>query len=152
MRPLRDVVGEAMRRERLGLIRPPWADAPEEIREEWRIRADVVIRIMGEAGVTFGGRISEATTSDTIYRYATLDGKAERVIRRGEADAWEVVTVKPGQPERVEQSFTMARVHIESGMVLVDDPDARKLEGLGRRFAAALEIHRMHAAGGSNGR
>jgi hypothetical protein len=40
MRPLRDRLGEAMRRARVGLVRPLWADLPEDAKEDYRLAAD----------------------------------------------------------------------------------------------------------------
>ena len=47
----RDVLGEALRRWRYGLIRPLWADMPESRREIYRIDADKwIIARLAEAG------------------------------------------------------------------------------------------------------
>ena len=45
-REVRDLVGEALRRERFGLIRPLWADADDELRNRWRQRADDFLRVL----------------------------------------------------------------------------------------------------------
>lgn len=50
-RPLNDRVAEAMRRERLGLMRPLWADWSEEDKGDWLSRADHLIRIFKELGI-----------------------------------------------------------------------------------------------------
>lgn len=47
----RDVLGEALRREHFGLLRPLWADLPDEgIKENWCKRADFIIARLTEAG------------------------------------------------------------------------------------------------------
>lgn len=51
MRALNDRVAEAMRRERLGLIRPLWHDWSEDQKADWLSRADHLIRTMKELGV-----------------------------------------------------------------------------------------------------
>ncbi|TIX57370.1 MAG: hypothetical protein E5V25_27480, partial [Mesorhizobium sp.] len=51
MREIRDVLAECMRRERYGLIRPLWADADDDSREEVRRRADHLIRILADYGL-----------------------------------------------------------------------------------------------------
>lgn len=50
-RPLNDRVAEAMRRERLGLIRPLWADFPDDSKIDWLNRADHLIRVLRELDV-----------------------------------------------------------------------------------------------------
>jgi hypothetical protein len=50
-RPVRDRVGEALRRWTVGALRPLWADAAESKREEWRGFADQFIRIAANCGV-----------------------------------------------------------------------------------------------------
>lgn len=150
MRSLRDIVAEAMRRERLGLMRPLWADLDDVFKQQWLLRADVLIRIASEYGVSFGGAGLDCTPVPEIYRFPVFGGGAERVIRRN-GDLWEIVTVTQDKTEVVNQTFALADAWVEAGMVLADDPAAKALSGLGRRLAAALEIHRMHA-GGRDGR
>jgi hypothetical protein len=41
-----------MRRERLGLVRPLWADWPEADKADWLSRADHLIRLFKELGVS----------------------------------------------------------------------------------------------------
>ena len=50
-RALNDRVAEAMRRERLGLIRPLWADFPEDQKADWLSRADHLLRSLKDLGV-----------------------------------------------------------------------------------------------------
>jgi hypothetical protein len=42
-RPLRDQLGEGLRRQRHGLMRPLWADLDDKRRERWRKAADACI-------------------------------------------------------------------------------------------------------------
>lgn len=51
MRALNDRIAEAMRRERLGLIRPLWADWAEEDKADWLRRADHMLMLFKELGV-----------------------------------------------------------------------------------------------------
>lgn len=51
VRSLNDRIAEAMRRERLGLIRPLWADFPEGDKGDWLGRADHLLRLCNELGV-----------------------------------------------------------------------------------------------------
>jgi hypothetical protein len=50
-RSLNDRVAEAMRRERLGLIRPLWADFSDDSKADWLNRADHLIRLLRELDV-----------------------------------------------------------------------------------------------------
>jgi len=51
MRPLNDRVAEAMRRERLGLMRPLWEDFADDAKADWLRRADHLIRNFHELGI-----------------------------------------------------------------------------------------------------
>lgn len=51
IRPLNDRIAEAMRQERLGLMRPLWADFPEDQKGDWLSRADHLLRVCNELGV-----------------------------------------------------------------------------------------------------
>lgn len=48
---LRDRLGEIMRRDAYGLVRPLWADLPEPLRERWRERADRLIERCRARGI-----------------------------------------------------------------------------------------------------
>ncbi len=149
-RPLRDAIAEAMRRERLGLIRPLWTDADDVLKEPWRLRADVVIRILGEIGVIFASGASEPKTSPEVYRFPLVGGLAARVIRYDAATRrWKMISIV-GTTETEEIAFDLIDAHIAAGMVLTDDPKAKAIPGLGRMLAATVEIHRA-AAGGRDG-
>lgn len=51
MRSVEDRIAEAMRRERLGLIRPLWADWSEQQKIDWLSRAAHLRRILVELGL-----------------------------------------------------------------------------------------------------
>lgn len=51
IRTLHDRIAEAMRRERLGLMRPLWADANDETKAAWTARAVHLTRLLKELGV-----------------------------------------------------------------------------------------------------
>lgn len=149
MRAVRDILAEAMRRERYGLIRPLWPDADEDLREEVRRRADHLIRILADAGVHLvqAGELSPVTTptSPTIVANQVVNApdtmREIRVAERG----FSIVTVKAGEVA-VEQTFTLNEVMLNAGLVLADDPAAKTIKGLGRQLAAVTEIYRLNAA------
>lgn len=147
MRPFRDILAEAMRRERLGLMRPLWGDADEEFRETWRRRADFVIRVLHEIGdgKDAADAATGAVTSPEVYRHPLADGKSERLIRRDHNGKWAVIK-STGGTETTEVTFRIQDAWIAAGEVLTDDPNAKSIPGLGRMLAAAVEIHRVGAA------
>jgi hypothetical protein len=155
MRDVRDILAEAMRRERYGLIRPLWADADEDLREEVRRRADHLIRILSDAGVQLvqGGEPAPVTTptSSTIVANQVFNApdtmREVRIAERG----FSIVTVKAGETT-VEQAFTLNEVMLNAGLVLADDPAAKTIKGLGRQLAAVTEIYRFNAAGMGGGK
>jgi hypothetical protein len=51
-RPLRDYLGEAIRRMRYGLVRPLWADARDDVKDNWRQDADAMIRVLRDEGLS----------------------------------------------------------------------------------------------------
>lgn len=52
LRPFRDYLGEALRRERHGLMRPLWNDLEDRYREPWCRKADFIIARLDEADVS----------------------------------------------------------------------------------------------------
>jgi len=152
-RPIRDILAECMRRERLGLIRPLWHDAlrfAEDECERVRQRADHLTRLLASYGVRLVQDEGETPAppslpeSPIIYRYWLVGNKAERLIRKGADMQWEIVTVAGGV-ETIEMSFTIEEALLNGGLVLTDDPRAKKLQGLGRQLAALAEIYRLCA-------
>lgn len=165
-REIRDILAECMRRERLGLIRPLWFDwcsfDNEGGPEQWRLRADHLIRILKELGVVVARKgdvePSPPPTNRVIYRFKLHGREAERMIRKGSGDDWQIVTVEggvesakgdsesvKGRVESVEQTFTLQQALINGGLVLMDHPDAKTVPGLGRQLAALNEIYRVGA-------
>lgn len=154
-RQVRDILAECMRRERYGLIRPLWADADDDMREEVRRRADHLIRILSDYGVQLvqSGAPAPAVlpTSPTIVAdQVYAQGGTFREVR-AEARGFSIVLVKDGEPT-VEQIFTLNEVMLNAGLVLADDPAAKSVKGLGRQLAAACEVYRLNAAGMGGGK
>ncbi|TJV51132.1 MAG: hypothetical protein E5Y01_16215 [Mesorhizobium sp.] len=154
-REIRDILAECMRRERYGLIRPLWADADDDSREEVRRRADHLMRLLSDYGVDLVRRVdvdpSPAPTSRTILAnqvYGQPDTMRE--VRAAEG-GFAIVAVKAGVPA-TEQSFTLNEVMLNADLVLSDDPAAKTIKGLGRQLAAATEIYRLNAAGLGGGK
>jgi hypothetical protein len=151
-RAIRDILAECLRRERLGLIRPLWADwsrVDDASCEQVRLRADHLIRLLADLGVelvqTGEPKAVERPDSAIVMR-CPLAGNAatERMIRCA-SDRWEIATITAGV-ETVEQSFTLTEAMLNAGLVLSDDPEARTIPALGRRLAAVTEIYRLNAA------
>lgn len=154
-RAIRDILAECMRRERYGLIRPLWADTDDETREEVRRRADHLLRILADYGVTLVPSDEPAPiatpTSPTIVAnqvYSQADTMREVRVDTGK---FSIVTIKVGEAT-VEQTFTLNEVMLNAGIVLADDPAAKTIKGLGRQLAAATEIYRLNAAGMGGGK
>jgi len=149
-RDIRDVLAEMMRRERVGLMRPfwqEWAGIDPEACEVVRRRADVLIRMLASEGVALV-RIDDPSpaatpTSPDIWRFPVANA-GERIVRDA-GDAWQIVLASGGH-ETVQMSFTLAEAYVLSGRVLVGDRDVLKEQGATTKLAAALEIHRVHAA------
>lgn len=152
-RPIRDILAEMMRRERLGLIRPLWQEwthfADDEC-EHVRRRADHLIRLLEGEGVRLvragDGEHVPAPTSPIIYQYGMVGRQVTRIIRKGREDLWDVVAVEDASgKETVEQSFTVEQALLNGGLVLTGHPDARTIPGLGTQLAALNEIYRVNA-------
>jgi hypothetical protein len=150
-RPIRDILAEAMRRERLGLIRPLWADwkAFGDTECEYvRKRADHLMRILAEFGVQLvqtGEPRLIGAPSPEIYRYWIEGNKAQRVIRQLPDGQWDML-IDEGGSETLEYRFTIAELFIAGGLVLTGaDAQAKAVPGLGRKLAALSEICRVTA-------
>lgn len=155
VRPFRDILAECMRRERYGLIRPLWADADDDSREEVRRRADHLIRILADYGVqmvrTGEPAPAETPTGPTIIAnqvYAQPETVREV---RAEAGKFSIVAIKNGESV-VEQTFTLNDVMLNAGLVLAGDPAAKAIKDLGKQLAGATEIYRLNAAGMGGGK
>lgn len=154
-RETRDIVAECMRRERYGLIRPLWADADDDAREEVRRRADHLIRILADYGVRFD-QVGEPTplatpTSPIIVANQVVNAPDTMREVRVEERGFSIVAIKGGDTT-VEQTFTLNEVMLNAGLVLAGDPAAKAIKDLGRQLAAATEIYRLNAAGMGGGK
>lgn len=142
-RPLRDIEAEALRRERLGLMRPLWADMDEETREGWRLRADHFARIRDE--ITKDTQPAP-TLQPTIAVFQTMPNPGQERAVRCDGHKWSVVIVdRRTKAATVEQSFTLDEADIAAGQILSGDPEIGKRPGLGRFLAAALIVFRLEA-------
>ncbi len=153
-RPIRDILAEAIRIERMGPFnQPSWADwkaSDDAACENVRRRADHLIRLLAEHGVSLmrSGDPDKkpAVTSPTVLTCNVAGNQAtERSIRKGPGDDWHIVAITAGV-ETIEQAFTLQEVMLNAGLVLTDDPAAKTIPGLGRRLAAVTEIYRLCAA------
>lgn len=144
-RAIRDILAECLRVERLGPTL--WSALHEEAREPVRMRADHIIRMLAAHGLSIvrtGEPVPvEPLTSPVVWQSDLHGRNAQRVIRRTSV-GWELVTIADGA-ETVDLTFTMQEADIVGGSVLKDEPDVRKIVGLGRKLAAALEIRRVNA-------
>jgi hypothetical protein len=122
VRDLRDILAECMRRERLGLMRPLWADwcaadnlgGPEQV----RIRADHLIRLLAVHGVSLVRSSEPATiaqTSPTVWRWGLAGTDAERLIRASADDPneWQIVRAE-GDQETIQMRFRLAEAYVLS--------------------------------------
>ncbi|CAM5657029.1 hypothetical protein MAUB1S_11430 [Mycolicibacterium aubagnense] len=152
-RDIRDVLGECIRREALGLIRPLWHDYTsfnDEACEAYRRRGDMLLRLLRGYGLSIV-RVGEEpgstpATADVVYSHPLHDGSATRSIRYA-GKRWEIVSTTKESSETVEQSFSLHQANINAGLVLLEAPEARTIQGLGRQLAALVEIYRVHAQG-----
>ncbi|MBE1208138.1 hypothetical protein [Aminobacter carboxidus] len=152
MREVRDILAEAMRRERLGLIRPLWEDW---IRfdndggcEQVRLRADHLIRLLSELGITLvqTGEPQSTTRPDNpvFWRWKINGQNAERIARAG-ANGIEVAKLDAGT-ETVQLTFGLAEAHDLANRGLSGDRDLIKETGVITKLSAALEAYRVGAA------
>lgn len=151
-RPIRDVLAEMMRRERVGLMRPFWADwcrFDESGPEQWRLRADHLIRLLATEGCTIGktgdGALpSPAPTSPVFWRYHMDGNKSERVLRMA-GDKIEVIRVVDGA-ETVQMTFGVGEAHNAAGALLLGDVETAKRQGILTMLSAVLEAYRLNVA------
>lgn len=152
-RPIRDVLAEMMRRERLGLIRPLWADWCDGDNdggpEQWRLRADHLIRLLASEGCTIARTGAAALplpepTSPVFWRYHMDGNKSERVLRIA-GDKIEVVRVVDGA-EMIQMTFGVGEAHNAAGALLLGDRDTAQRQGILTMLSAALEAYRLDVA------
>lgn len=149
-RDLRDILGEMMRRERLGTVaRPAWADWYDDAREYYRRNADNLIRLLATEGVTLA-RIGEealklpAPTSPVFWRDQPSTAAPARLLRFTD-DKLEVVREESGS-EKVLLAFTIWEAHRLASRVLIGDRSAAEQPGALTTLAASLEAYRLDAA------
>src|SRR5690606_26079410 len=115
---IRDVLAEMLRRERLGLIRPLWADwcgfDNEGGPEQWRLRADHLIRLLADEGCTISRRGAAnppmpAPTSPVFWRSPMEGSNAERMLRTA-GSRIEVARLLDGK-ETVQIAFALNDAH-----------------------------------------
>jgi len=142
-----------MRRERLGLTRPLWSDwcrfDNEGGPEQWRLRADHLIRLLATEGMTVS-RAGEASvpipapTSPVFWRYHMDGNKSERMLRMA-GDKIEVIRVVDGV-ETVQMTFAIGEAHDAAGALLLGDKETAKRQGIFTMLSAALEAYRLDVA------
>lgn len=152
-RPTRDILAEMMRRERLGLVRPLWADWSSVDNdggpEQWRLRADHLMRLLASAGIALT-RAGEAEptlpppTAPVYWRFPMDGGKAERLLRTA-GGSIEVLRRADGS-EAVQLTFTLHDVHNAANALLQGDLETAKRPGILTMLSAALEAYRVDAA------
>lgn len=149
MREIRDILGECIRLERLGIINPMWSDWFEEAREPVRMRADHILRLLADRGVELvqTGEPRQTTRPDSpvFWRWKIVDRNAERLVRISPAGI-EVVKVEAGQ-EALQIAFQMTEAHDLAGRGLAGDRELTKEPGVITKLSAALEAYRVNAVG-----
>lgn len=154
-RQARDIVAECLRLERLGAIRPLWEHMGEEAREDYRLRADHLMRSLGRRGVEViltGERQPAPALADPILSRNELAGRPglNLVVRADGGDAFSVLIEADGQ-QTVEATFTLPEAVILIDRVLRRDSGVQKERGLLTKLAAFGEIHRLDLARWAHG-
>ena len=147
----RDLLAEAMRREALISTVAGWEDAGESGKEEWRRRADHVIRLLQDLAGTFriATQILEEQPMAGILTGFEIVGSAglERFVREDErGQKWSIVKRdRKTNEEMVEQTFTRFEIADVVTQVMSGDPRVQKRQAVGRLLAAAVNIYMLHA-------
>jgi len=145
-RPIRDILAECIRFERLGPISPLWGNWWEEGREPVRKRADQILRLLAERGVELvrTGEPAAATRHDSpeFWRCKIMGRNAERILRATAAGI-EVVMAEDGK-ETVQLAFAIGEAHALSGRGLIGDRELMKEPGVVTKLAATLEAYRVN--------
>lgn len=152
-RDLRDILAEAMRCERLGSTPPSWQRwceiDPTGGPEQWRLRADHLMRLLATAGVALA-RSGEAEpalpppTAPVFWRFPMDGGNAERLLRTA-GGSIEVLRRADGS-ETVQLTFTLHDVHNAANALLQGDRETAKRAGILTMLSAALEAYRLDVA------
>jgi hypothetical protein len=148
-RPFRCVLAECIRDARLGKTSFTWSAMGPEGQEELRREADRAIRLLEMHGVRLA-RVGEpepgqsVPSAPVIYQDKIVGRNAERQLRRGADDKWEVTKVEVGQTT-VQLTFSLMQAYEMAGRALQGDRAVASAPGILTTLAAALEIHRCHA-------
>lgn len=150
-RELRDVLAEAMRRERYNLISPDWRYCDEAMREPIRERADFLIKMLADAGVTLAMGDQPAEPLKPPYNpvITTIEVApgASRLVRAVGGARFEIVLVADGT-EAVEHSFTMLGVMGFAERIMLRDATVQKEQGLLTKLAGAIITYWYREGGG----
>lgn len=146
MTELCEVLAQAMRRARVGNVEP-WHRLTEACRADWIASAEHLLRIAEQYGLNI--QITAGEVDLKVNQPVEIEIDDKRAIRQRNDGAWEIVA-DAVQRDGAEIVFTLSDVHANADRVLSGDPSARKIKGLGTQLAAALEIYRVDAQGGTD--
>lgn len=149
MSDLRVILAQCIREARLGRTSFGWASLGDAGQEELCREADRAIRLLEAQGVRLA-RVGAPDpskplpSSPVIYADKIVGRNAERKLRKGIDDKWEVLKVEDGQTA-VQLTFTLAHAYDLAGRALQGDREVAGAPGILTTLAAALEIHRCNA-------
>lgn len=148
-RPILDILAECIRTARLGPTAHSWPDLVLDMKDDALRTADRTIRLLEARGVRLAraGEPDPAEplpTTPVIYSDKIIGRNAERQLRKGIDDKWEVLKAEDGQTA-VQLTFTLAHAYDLAGRALQGDREVANAPGILTTLAAALEIHRCHA-------
>lgn len=149
-REARDVLAEAMRRERYGLITPQWQYADEAMREPIRQRADFLIKQLYDAGYAVvslpeGDAPPEPPVYNPVISRFEAPGATGvfRMIKAAGGARFSVILDESETKQTVECSFTMSGVALLADRILMRDLSVQKEPQLLTTLAAATEVYRL---------
>lgn len=147
--PIRVILAQCVREARLGRTSFGWSSLGACGQEEARREADRTIRLLERQGVRLArtgdpGPVEPSPSSPVIYADKIVGRNAERQLRKGIDQTWEVLKVEDGQTA-VQLTFTLAHAYDLAGRALQGDREVASAPGILTTLAAALEIHRCHA-------
>ena len=120
-------------------------------KEEWRRRADHIIRLMqaiARSEHTLDRAVEEKPGPGVLVVNEIIGGAGhERLVREEEpGERWSIVKrLRKTGEETVEQTFTRFEIAEVVTAVLTGDPRVQKRQGVGRLLAAAVNIYQQHA-------
>lgn len=147
--PLRVILAQCVREARLGRTSLGWDSLGQAGQDEICREADRAIRLLERQGIRLA-RIGEpdpaepSPSAPVIYADKIAGRNAERQLRKGIDDKWEVLKVEDGQTV-VQLTFTLAHAYDLAGRALQGDREVAGAPGILTTLAAALEIHRCNA-------